>query len=144
VAANPVFIVQCKKLPKADAAKDVTLVSSKAARAVANEFLNQGMNSVTAPDGCISMSDEPPKTIVPETPSQGTVVEDTIKSLAENLLEGHYNDPVKVIGFNTIERSLLDVSEDVARELRRRCADQDRRLPEFLQEFVGRYASAKA
>src|SRR2546421_12721922 len=32
-----------------------------------------------------------------------------------------------------------DVSEDVARELRQRCADQDRELPEFLHEFVERY-----
>lgn len=91
---------------------------------------------MTAPDGCISMSDEPPKTIAPETPSKRTVVEDTIKSLAENLLEGHYNDPVRVIGFNTVERSF-------ARRFRRRgpqlCA-----VPEFLQEFVGRYASANA
>lgn len=138
------FIVQCKKLPKADAAKDVTLASSEAARAVANEFLNQGMNSVTAPDGCISMSDEPPKTIVPETPSQGTVVEDTIKSLAENLLEGHYNDPVKVIGFNTIERSF-------ARRFRRcgpRAAPALRRSRPQTSgvpaRIVGRYASAKA
>ena len=32
-----------------------------------------------------------------------------------------------------------NVSEDAARELRQRCADQDRELPDFLREFVDRY-----
>ena len=32
--------------------------------------------------------------------------------------------------------------KEVARELRQRCADRDRRPPEFLQEFIGRYESA--
>jgi hypothetical protein len=36
---------------------------------------------------------------------------------------------LSVIGFDTMERSLLDVSEDIARELRQRCSDPDRRLP---------------
>jgi len=34
---------------------------------------------------------------------------------------------------------LDDVSEGVARELRQRCADQDRELPEFLEVFVERH-----
>jgi hypothetical protein len=58
-------------------------------------------------------------------------------------LEGRYNDPVRVIGFNTTERNSWDVSEDVARELRQRCVDQDRRLPDFLQEFMARYQTVK-
>ena len=137
------FIVQCKKLRKADVTVSVTTASSKVAPAVANDFLNQGMNFVTAPHGCISMSDDPAKTRAPAVPAQSTIVEDTVEGVAEDLLGGE-DDPVRVIGFNTIERKLLDVSEEVARELRQRCADQDRRLPEFLQEFIERYAKAKA
>ena len=138
------FIVQCKKLRKADVAVSVRPAYSKVPPAVANDFLNQGMNFLTAPHGCISMSDEPAKTPAPAVPAQPTILEDTVEGVAEDLLGGQYNDPVRVIGFNTIERKLLDVSEEVARELRQRCADQDRRLPEFLQEFVERYAKAKA
>jgi hypothetical protein len=37
-----------------------------------------------------------------------------------------------------------DVSEDVARELRQRCADRRRELPESLQRFVERYHNAQA
>jgi hypothetical protein len=136
-----VFIVQCKKLRKADATVSVTTASSKVPRAVANDLLNQGMNFVTAPHGCIS---EPAKTLAPAVQAQPTILEDTVEGVAEDLLGGQYDDPVRVIGFNTTERKLLDVSEEVARELRHRCADQDRRLPEFLEEFIERYAKAKA
>jgi hypothetical protein len=139
-----VFIVQCKKLRKADATVSFTTASSKVPRAVANDLLNQGMNSITAPHGCIFMSDEPAKTLAPAVQVQPTILEDTVEGVAEDLLGGQYDDPVRVIGFNTTERKLLDVSEEVARELRHRCADQDRRLPEFLQEFIERYAKAKS
>ena len=121
----------------------VTTASSKVAPAIANDFLNQGMNFVTAPHD-ISMSDEAAKTLARAVPAQPTIVEDTVEGVAEDLLGGQYDDPVRVIGFNTTERKLLDVSEEVARELRHRCADQNRRLPEFLQEFIERYAKAKS
>ena len=65
-------------------------------------------------------------------------VEDTIESVADDLLEGQYNNPVRVIRFNAAERTSRDVSEDVALELRRRCMDQRREPPDFLQEFLGR------
>lgn len=69
-------------------------------------------------------------------------VEDTIESVADDLLEGRYNSPVRVIEFNAAERTSHDVSEDVARELRQRCRDQKREPPEFLQEFLGRCETA--
>ena len=40
---------------------------------------------------------------------------------------------------STAEGWSRDVTQDVARELRQRCADQERELPEFLHEFVERY-----
>ena len=78
------------------------------------------------------------------TPSAWRIppVEDTIESVADDLLEGQYNNPVRVIGFDAAERRSRDVSEDVARELRRRCAQEDRELPESVQPFVERYAGA--
>src|SRR3954469_5603025 len=58
-----------------------------------------------------------------------------LETIVSGLFEGQFSNPVRVIGFNTAEGWSRDVSEDVARELRQRCADQDRDLPEFLQEF---------
>ena len=49
-----------------------------------------------------------------------------------------------MIGFNIAEGWVRDVSEDVAFELRVRCADQDRELPEFLQLFLERRASIRS
>src|SRR5436190_18065936 len=65
-------------------------------------------------------------------------IEDTIDSVVDDLLEGQYNNPVRVIGFDAAERTSRDVSAEVARELRQRCMDQRREPPEFLQEFLGR------
>jgi hypothetical protein len=69
-----------------------------------------------------------------------TNIEDTeLESIINDLLEGQYSNPVRVVGFNTAEGWSPDVSEDLAHELRRRCVDQDRDLPEFLYYFVERY-----
>jgi hypothetical protein len=65
-------------------------------------------------------------------------IEDTIESVADDLLEGQYNNPVRVIGFDAADRRSRDVSEDVARELRQLCVDQRREPPQFLHEFLGR------
>ena len=69
-------------------------------------------------------------------------VEDSIESVVDDLLEGQYNNPVRVIGFDAAQRTSRDVSEEVARELRQRCMDQRREPPEFLQELLGRCESA--
>src|SRR5437773_1784825 len=66
-------------------------------------------------------------------------VEDTdLEAVIEDLLEGQYSNPVRIIGFNTAEGWSRDVSEDLAQELRQRCAEQMRELPVSLQEFVER------
>ena len=72
-----------------------------------------------------------------------TDVEDTdYETVINDLLEGQFANTVGVIGFNTAEGWSKDVSEDVALELRQRCADQDRELPDFLERFVERYTGS--
>jgi hypothetical protein len=71
-------------------------------------------------------------------------LEDNIQSVVEDLLDGQYNNPVRVIGFNAAERISRDVTNDVARELRQRCADQSRDPPAFLQDFLERTAEFAA
>jgi len=55
------------------------------------------------------------------------------------LLDGQYSNPVRVIAFNTAQGWSRDVSEDIAHELRQRCADQMRELLSSLEDFVNRY-----
>ena len=61
------------------------------------------------------------------------------EAVIQDLLTGQYNNPLRVVAFNTSERWSEDVSEDVANELRRRCDLQMRVVPFYLQGFIDRY-----
>ena len=54
-------------------------------------------------------------------------------------MSGEYSDPIRIIAFNTAERWSEDVSEDVAREIRRRFDLQLADVPSGLQDFVERH-----
>jgi hypothetical protein len=58
------------------------------------------------------------------------------ETVIEDLLSGQYNNPIRVVAFNTEERWSEDVFEDVAHELRRRCDLQMRELPVSFSDFV--------
>jgi hypothetical protein len=62
-----------------------------------------------------------------------------LETVVVDLLDGQYNNPVRVIAFNTAERWSDDVSEDIAQELRRRCDLQLRDVPSNIREFVERH-----
>jgi hypothetical protein len=62
-----------------------------------------------------------------------------LETVIQNLLTGQFKSPIRVVAFNTAEEWSRDVSVDVAHELRRRCDQQQRDIPFFLQEFVDRY-----
>jgi hypothetical protein len=62
-----------------------------------------------------------------------------LETVIVDLLDGQYQNPVRVVSFNTAERWSQDVSADIAHELRRRCNLQGRDVPFFLQDFVDRY-----
>jgi hypothetical protein len=62
------------------------------------------------------------------------------ETVIQSLLAGEYSDPIRVVGFNTAERWSEDVSEDVAREIQRRCDLQLTDVPSRLQGFIDRHA----
>jgi hypothetical protein len=63
-----------------------------------------------------------------------------LETVIQDLLSGQYKNSTRVIAFNTAaERWSEDLSENVARELRRRCDLQMRDVPLPLQEFTDRY-----
>jgi hypothetical protein len=62
-----------------------------------------------------------------------------LETVIQDLLSGQYNNPIRVVAFNTEERWSEDVSEDVAHELRRRCDLQARDVPSSIQDFVERH-----
>jgi len=53
-------------------------------------------------------------------------------------MEGQYRNPVRIVSFNTAEGWSRDASDDVADELRQRCAYRGE-VPPSLEEFLNRY-----
>jgi hypothetical protein len=62
-----------------------------------------------------------------------------LEAFIMDMLGGQYNNPVRVVGFNTAEKWSQDVSGDVAQELRRRCDLQQRDVPFDREDFVERH-----
>jgi hypothetical protein len=61
------------------------------------------------------------------------------ETIIADMLDGQYSNPIQVVAFNTAENWSRDVSEDVARELRRRCDQEGRELPTSVQQFAERF-----
>jgi uncharacterized membrane protein len=61
-----------------------------------------------------------------------------LEAVIMDMLERQYQNPVRVVGFNTAEK-WQDVSGDVAHELRRFCDLQLRDVPPAIQGFVERH-----
>ena len=57
------------------------------------------------------------------------------KTIIRNMLDGQYNNPERVVSFNTAEGWARDVSEDIARELANAVQNPDD-LPEATRQFV--------
>lgn len=59
-----------------------------------------------------------------------------LETTIANLITGQFNDPIRVVSFNTAERWSDDVSEDIAREIQRRHDIIGEPVPAHLVEFV--------
>jgi hypothetical protein len=70
-----------------------------------------------------------------ETNVRRTDLETTIT----DLMSGQFNDPVRVVAFNTLAHWAQDVSEDVALEIQSRCDIDGHDVPEALEDFVDSY-----
>jgi hypothetical protein len=69
-----------------------------------------------------------------------TDVENTdLETVITDMLDGQYNSPVRVVGFNTAEGWARDFSEGIAHEIRRRCDLQMTDVPSNLEGFLDRH-----
>jgi hypothetical protein len=64
-------------------------------------------------------------------------------TIVEDLMLGQFNDPVRVIAFNTLEHWATDLSAEVAAEIQTRCDIDGEPVPEHVGDFV-RYHAASA
>ena len=74
--------------------------------------------------------------------SSGSVYRETeieradLETITNDLLSGQFNDPIRVVAFNTLEHWSQDVSSEIAREIQTRCDIQGEAVPDHLQDFV--------
>ena len=59
-----------------------------------------------------------------------------LETVITDLMSGQFNDPVRVVAFNTLEHWAQDVSKDVALEIQTRCDIDGHDVPENLRDFV--------
>ena len=74
----------------------------------------------------------------PETDEERTDREIVIT----DLMTGQYSNPVRVVAFNTAEGWSRDLSEEIADELMRWYAQQDKEVPPSLEDFIERHRTA--
>jgi hypothetical protein len=61
-----------------------------------------------------------------------------LETVITDLMSGQFNDPIRVLAFNTLEHWSKDISEEVASEIQTCCDINGDEVPEHLQEFVQR------
>ena len=62
-----------------------------------------------------------------------------LETIIADFLTGQFNDPVRVIAFNTLEHWSNDVSEAIATEIQTRCDIEGVSVPEHISDFVDRH-----
>jgi hypothetical protein len=78
--------------------------------------------------------------------SRGKVYRETeiertdLETIVSDFMTGQFNDPVRVVAFNTLEHWAADVSADVAQEIQARCDIAGEPVPEHIRDFVDIYA----
>ncbi len=66
-----------------------------------------------------------------------TEVEHTdLETIIADLMSGQFNDPLRVVAFNTLEHWSDDVSEEIAVEIQTRCDIDGVAVPEHIQDFA--------
>ena len=77
--------------------------------------------------------------------SQGSVYRETevertdLETIISDLISGQFNDPARIIAFNTLEHWAEDVSVAVARAIQVHCDVGGEVVPEHIRDFVDRY-----
>ena len=67
-----------------------------------------------------------------------------LRTLIEDMLNGEFTRPKRIVAFNTDGGWSRDVSEDVARDVMEKARSQKRSLPSGVQDFVGRVLGSRS
>ena len=62
-----------------------------------------------------------------------------LETIIADLMSGQFNDPIRVVAFNTLEHWSEDVSEYIAFEIQTRCDIEGTAVPEHIRDFVASF-----
>ena len=62
-----------------------------------------------------------------------------LETIIAYLISGQFNDPIRVVAFNTLQHWSEDVSEYIAFEIQTRCDIEGNTVPEHIRGFVTSY-----
>jgi hypothetical protein len=65
-----------------------------------------------------------------------------LETIITDLMSGQFNDPIRIVAFNTLEHWSEDVSKDIAREIQTRCDIEGEDVPESIKDFVASYVGS--
>ena len=97
--------------------------------------------SMTVPYG----ADQTIYLVVDRFGRQGRVTRETevertnVETIIADLLSGQFNDPVRVVAFNTLEHWTKNISGDIAAEILTRCDIEGTDVPEHIRDFVATF-----
>lgn len=66
-----------------------------------------------------------------------------LETTISDLITGQFNDPVRVIAFNTLEHWSDDHSKEVAGEIQTRCDIESIPVPEHIRDFIERHTASE-
>jgi hypothetical protein len=64
-----------------------------------------------------------------------------VETIIAELISGQFNDPARIIAYNTLEHWSQDISREIAGEIQTRCDIEGVAIPEHLREFVVSYVA---
>jgi len=64
-----------------------------------------------------------------------------LETVITELMSGQFNEPIRILAFNTLEHWSDDISEDVALEIETRCDIDGVAIPSYLKDFVASHGS---
>ncbi len=62
-----------------------------------------------------------------------------LETIIADLMSGQFNDPIRVVAFNTLEHWSEDVTEYIAFEIQTRCDIEGVAVPEHIRDLVTSY-----
>jgi hypothetical protein len=62
-----------------------------------------------------------------------------LETIISDLMSGQFNDPTRIVAFNTLEHWSEDVSEYIAFEIQTRCDIEGTAVPEHIRDFVASF-----